>query len=365
MTLNNRLYWLAWQLMLPGSGKTVWQIIDHFGGVEPAWHAGEKAFKGVPGIKSSTIESIIYQRRRINLEQEVTRLEKHGVAFITFDDDNYPIMLKEIFDPPPVLFVRGQLNSLAGTGVALVGSRKATAYGKTVAQRLAGELTVSGVNIISGMARGIDTAAHQGALAAGGYTIAVLGCGLDVVYPRENKALMYEIIEHGAVITEFPLGSAPEPWHFPARNRIISGLSQGVVVVEAADKSGALITADFALEQGKEVMAVPGSIYSNMSKGSHKLLKQGAKLVTEAADILEELGLEVLFDNIELASSHGLKLSVTEQQIYNILQGDPLHLEDILRQVELSSQDVMAALMFLEVKKLVKKLPGKMYVATK
>jgi DNA processing protein len=358
------LYWLGWQLILPGYGKTVWQIIDYFGGVEPAWHANDTVLKEVPGINSSTIESIIYQRRRINFEETLDQLEKHRVTFITFDDDHYPSTLKEIFDPPPVLFVRGQLNGLANYSVAIVGSRKATAYGKTAAERLSGELAGCGVNIISGMARGIDTAAHRGALGAKGYTVAVLGCGADVVYPRENKMLFDEITEKGAVITEFPLGSAPEPWHFPSRNRIISGLSQVVVVVEAADKSGALITTDFALEQGREVMAVPGSIYSNMSKGPIKLLKQGAKLVTGAADVLEELGLEVLFNNVPIAKTK-LKLSKTEQQLYNILQGDPLHLEDILQRVKLPSQDVIAALMFLEVKKLIKKLPGKMYATIK
>lgn len=360
--MEKNMYWLGWQLIMPGVGRRVWDIINYFGSPEAAWYAGKKEFTKVPGIKPEAAEKIVQKRSRLNLEKELDYLYHHKVDFITYDDDNYPPALRDIFDPPPVLFVRGRLKEL-NNAVAVVGSRKATAYGRTAAQRLAGELAENGAAVVSGLARGIDSAAHRGALNAGGYTAAVLGCGLDVVYPKENARLMAEIIEKGAVISEFPLGSPPESWHFPSRNRIISGLSQVVVVVEAAEKSGALITADLALEQGKEVMALPGSIYSKMSRGPLKLIKQGAKPVTAAEDILEELGIISAITGEQAGSQFKFKLSRTEQAVYDILSGDPLHIEELLQRLQLPSQEVMAALMFLEVKGLLKKMPGKMYAA--
>ncbi|MBM7854413.1 DNA processing protein [Desulfohalotomaculum tongense] len=360
--MDRRFYWLGWQLLLPGVGKRVWQIINYFGGPQNAWQAGEAELLEVPGITPVMAGGLVWRRSKINFEQELEQLHKQRINFITYEDENYPQLLKEIFDPPPVLFVRGSLDKL-DYSVALVGTRRATAYGRTAAQRLAAELAEYNVAVVSGMARGIDSAAHRGALSAGGVTVAVLGCGLDVVYPPENGRLMDEIIQNGAVISEFPLGSPPEAWHFPSRNRIISGLSKVVVVVEAAEKSGALITADLALEQGREVMAVPGSIYSKMSKGPLGLLKQGARPVTGAADILNELGLEELFNDVQDRGRHKFKLSPAEQKVYEMLRGDPLHLEELIQRLNFPSQEIMAALMFLEVKGLIKKMPGRMYAA--
>lgn len=311
--MDKKLCWLGWQLLLPGSGKRVWQIIDHFGGVEMAWRADDKDLRAVPGLKPATVDNIIMRRKQINLSKELDRLQKQRVNVITFDDRAYPPMLKEIFDPPPVLFVRGKLKPYQ-YGVAVVGSRQATAYGRTAAERLSAELAQCGVAVISGLARGIDTAAHRGALNVQGYTVAVLGCGVDVVYPRENKKIMDEIMEDGVVVSEFPLGTSPEPWHFPSRNRIISGLAHVIVVVEAAEKSGSLITVDLALDLGKEVMAVPGSIYSKTSRGTLKLLKQGAKMVTEVEDILEEIGAESLFTLNKTSSLGKIKLDEIEQR---------------------------------------------------
>lgn len=358
--MERRLYWLGWQLILPGSGKLVWNIINHCGGVEEAWRASEKALREVPDLTAKKVDMIIAKRKKVNLEQELEYLHKHNVEFCTIEDQWYPPELKNIYDPPPVLFIRGKIK-VREHRVALVGARKATAYGRTVAERLSAQLAQYDVTIVSGMARGIDTAAHRGALRAKGDTIAVLGCGVDVVYPRENRRLMEEIIETGAVISEFPLGSPPTAWHFPSRNRIISGLSKVVVVVEAAEKSGALITVDLALEQGKEVMAVPGSIYSNMSKGCHKLLKEGAKIVSEVEDIIEELGLNGLFS----PHRHGgtVKLNDTERRIHQLLKKDPLPLDNVIQTLELPSQQVLAALMYLELKGMVRQMPGKIYAA--
>ncbi len=359
--MSEKKYWLGWQLLLPGTGKRIWQIIDYFNGPENAWLAGEKDLLAVPNITPVMAEGLIWQRARINLDDELERLYKHKVEFVCFDDEVYPAPLREIFDPPPGLFVRGDLKKWHECSAAVVGTRKPTAYGITAARRLSAELAENNVVVISGLARGIDTAAHSGCLEADGCTVAVLGCGADVVYPRENAKLFAEIVEKGAVVTEFPLGSPPEAWHFPSRNRIISGLSQVVVVVESAEKSGALITADLALEQGRDVMAVPGSIYSNMSKGPLKLLKQGAKPVTDVSDILDELGIERLFNESKRSNQPKMKLGLTEQTIYQKLSGDPMHLEELISQLKVPSQEVISALMFLEVKGLVKKLPGKMY----
>ncbi|MCD5407052.1 MAG: DNA-processing protein DprA [Desulfotomaculum sp.] len=370
--MDSRIYWLGWQLLLPGAGKRVWKIIDHFGGPELAWQASETELLQVPKITSVMVEGLMWQRQKINLEKEVARLQKQQVDFITYADQDYPPPLKQIFDPPLVLFVRGSLKQLDyNHTVAMVGSRKPTDYGRTVARRLASELAEHGVSVVSGMARGIDTIAHRGVLSSHkGFTVAVLGCGADVVYPPENSKLLAEIVQKGAVITEFPLGSPPEAWHFPARNRIISGLSQLTIVVEAGPKSGALITADFALEQDRDVMVVPGDIYSDMSKGPLKLLKQGAKPVTGVADVLEELGLEeqrvkTLFDDQEVIASPKPKLSITEQTVWEELAVNPQHLEALLLKINSPSQEVIAALMFLEIKGLIKKMPGRMYAAVK
>lgn len=365
IVLDSRLYWLGWQQLLPGIGKRVWKIIDHFGNPEEAWFASESALLTVPEISSTLVDGLVYQRAKINLDQEVERLHKHRVDFITYGDDCYPQCLKEIYDPPPVLFVRGNLNKFDFNSAAIVGSRKATAYGRTAAHRLANELADYNITVVSGMARGVDTAAHRGSLDANGYTIAVLGCGLDVVYPPENSRIFEEIANKGAVISEFPLGSPPEAWHFPSRNRIISGLSKVVIVVEAAMKSGALITADLALSQGREVMVVPGSIYSKMSEGPLKLLKQGARPVTEIGDILDELGVNALIKNLESKIPTKLKLSIIEQKIYDVLMGEPLQLEELIIKIKSNPREVTSALMFLELKGLIKKMPGKMYAAVK
>lgn len=357
-------YFLGWQLLLPGSAKRVWYLIECFGSAEGAWKATEKQLLTTGGFTSEAARDLVLRRRAVNPEAERVLLEKMGIAFLYYNNPGYPEMLKAIFDPPPGLFVRGKLIDGDSQSVAIVGSRKATGYGLAVAAKLAGELASSGVTIISGMARGIDTAAHRGALSAGKRTIAVLGCGMDVPYPRENLKLMEEIAQSGAVISEFPLRSAPEPWHFPVRNRVISGLSKGVVVVEAAERSGALITADFALDQGRDVMAVPGNISSLFSRGPNRLIRQGARLVESADDILDELGFDRLFREV-LPEEPGVKLSAEESVIRKMLNERPVTLDYLVEHSGLTVQRILVALTYLELKGLVRQMPGRLYSATR
>lgn len=347
---------------MPERGKKLWSLLKHFGSPQAAWEASVKELAGVPGIDVEGPKSLAGRRAGIDPVKEAARLQYAGVNFICYDEPDYPENLLQIFDPPPVIFIRGSVKSLDKLAVAVVGSRKPSPYGLLVAEKFAKDLAVLGITVISGMARGIDTAGHKGALAGGGRTVAVLGCGLDVVYPRENKKLMDRIVDSGAVISEYPLGTPPEPWHFPARNRIISGLSLGTIVVEAAEKSGALITADFALEQGRDVMAVPGNIVSPLSRGPHRLIKQGARLVEGAGDIIDEMGLERLFPTRKENAGGKVKMSVEEEALYNLLSLEPVSLDELIDRTGFPPQKVLAALMYLEIKGLTRKMPGKLYV---
>lgn len=349
-------------MLMPGAAKRLWYLFERFGTPGKAWNATEKHLVTMGGFTPDGAKEVVIRRRAVNPEAEMAYLEKKGVNYVCFADPDYPEMLKTIFDPPVGLFVKGNLTDHAKNSVAIVGSRKATRYGLSVAEKLAGALSEAGVIIVSGMARGIDTAAHRGALVAGGKTVAVLGCGVDVAYPRENARLMEEIAISGAVISEFPLQAVPQPWHFPVRNRIVSGLSGGVVIVECAEKSGALITADFALEQGREVMAVPGNITSEMSRGPNLLIRQGARPVENAADVLEELGFDRLFkvSGVEKPAS---RLSSEEESVRKVLTFDPATLDQIVEHSGLAAQRVLAALTFLELKGFARQLPGKLYVS--
>lgn len=360
--LNEREYFLGWQMLLPGAAKRVWHLVERFGSPAGAWKAGEKQLTETGGFTPQGAHELVLRRRGINPEAVMALLEKKGIAFLHHGGPDYPEILANIFDPPPGLFVRGSILEIDSRAVAMVGSRKATRYGLGVAAKLAGDLAVAGVTVVSGMARGIDTAAHKGALAAGGRTVAVLGCGVDVIYPRENEDLMEEIASRGALISEFPPGTRPQPWHFPVRNRIISGLSEAVVIVEAAERSGALITADFALDQGRDVLAVPGNITSEMSRGPNRLIRQGARPVENAGDILEEMGLDRLFRKEETVRP-GVALSPEEEAISRVLTFEPRTLDSLVELSGLPAQKVLVALTFLEMKRLARQLPGRLYVA--
>ena len=310
------------------------------------------------------VSSIIQEKKRIDADEDLKTIDRLGIHLLSFQDDKYPQNLLHTFNPPSFLYIRGNFKERDRDAVAMVGTRRATIYGKMMVRKLARDLAKEGLTIVSGMARGVDTAAHLGALEAGGRTVAVLGCGVDVVYPPENRKLMTDIMESGVVISEFPLGTPPEGINFPRRNRIISGLSKGVVVVEAPLRSGALITADFALEEGREVFAVPGNINSPYSQGTNRLIKQGAKLVEDAQDILEELDLSLLGETKkrEESAKGKLSLSLEEEKILDLLGGQPSHIDLLVQESSLPASRVAEVLMRLEIKGLVRQLAGQQFL---
>lgn len=281
--------WIALNLIRGLEPVKLRNLISRFGSPEGVLNACVDELLEVEGIDKVLARDIIKCDKSPELTREMYLIKKHDVRIITIDDKEYPLNLKFTFNPPLVLYVKGGLIPDDNVSIAIVGSRKATDYGKAITEKLTGELAKNNITVVSGLARGIDTYAHKGTLAKGARTIAVLGSGLGFIYPPENRVLAEEIAKNGAVISEFPMTTRPEKANFPRRNRLISGLSLGTVVIEAAQKSGSLITAAYALEQGRDVFAVPGSIYSDYSKGTHKLIKQGAKLTENINDIIEEI----------------------------------------------------------------------------
>ena len=353
--------------MVDGLGpRRLAALVEHFGTAEKVWFAGERDLRYVPGIGDKVISCLVTRRRELKPEQEIQRICDLGIRVISREEREYPQVLKRIYDPPQILYLRGNTEVLNKAMFAIVGARKATHYGITMARRIAAELTYAGLGITSGMARGIDTAAHMGALDAGGPTVAVLGCGVDVVYPRENRKLMEQIIDKSAVISEFPPGTSPVGGNFPQRNRIISGLASGVLVIEAAQNSGSLITADFALEQGRDVFALPGQVTHPLNKGCHMLIRQGACLVEQASDILDEMGI------IEGKGGHSFTdipdrdtnndLTPEEKKVYNVISDDPVSSEVIIERAGLKPSEVLAILAVMEINGLVRLLPGRRYV---
>jgi len=314
-----------------------------------------------PLIPQQMVSLFLAERNRVNIEYEYLRLNKHNVKIISLYDSNYPKRLKNIFDPPPLLYVRGNICE-SNLAIAVVGARKASAYGKKTALKLTGDLSKNGIQIISGLARGIDACSHQAALEGTGGTIAVLGSGVDIVYPRENLRLFNEIInsEKSAVISEFPLGTEPLKHYFPMRNRIISGLADGILVIEAREKSGSLITAELGLEQGKDVFAVPGPIDSDLYKGSHRLIKDGAKLIDDVEDIFEEFGQLSLFKRQPINNSN---LDSAEKTILAVLSSEPVTIEQIINESKLPTQQILSLLSVLEIKGCVKQVIGRKYIS--
>jgi len=286
------------------------------------------------------------------------RAEACGLVGLTIDDESYPPRLKAIIDPPPVLWVSGQVAALATASVAIVGSRAGSAYALSVAERLAGDLAARGIAVVSGLARGVDSAAHRGAVAAGGVTVGVLGCGADIVYPPEHVALAAEITTRGAVVSELVPGTVPKPAFFPRRNRIISGLARAVVVVEAGEKSGSLITARCALDQGRDVLAVPGNILSGRNRGGHSLLRDGARLVETADDVVEELGLERMEKNAQAGTGH----FSTDPVLAVLPPGESADLEQISERSRLSVPELLPRLLELEMAGSVRREPGGRFV---
>ncbi len=353
------------------------RILEKCGSIDKALGASVKELSEIDGIGFKTAESIARSREKFDAAGELELASRLNVQIISIEDEEYPALLKNINDAPPILYVKGKITKTDNLAIAIVGARRCSLYGGEQASRFAHLLSAAGFTICSGMARGIDSAAHQGAIAAGGRTIAVLGCGLSHIYPPENKKLFEEIIASGAVVSELPLRTEPLGDNFPARNRIIAGLSLGTIVVEAGYNSGGLITAEFALEYEREVMAVPGKIDSPLSKGTHKLIKEGAKLVETIEDITDALGF--VGENVKeqavsaarkaeeklgatLFDVGSLNLNDNERAIYEYLNKEPLHIDQIAGDTGLEAGIINSNLISLQLKGVIKQLPGSFYV---
>jgi DNA processing protein len=360
MIMDEKACWLALKAVRGVGNCLFLRLVKRFGSPENVFRAQKADLLDVEGVGKSVASSIVGYKTSREIIEDFKLVEKHGVRIVTYSDPSYPLLLREIYDPPPFLYVFGNLRC-DSMNIAIVGSRNATSYGRMVTTRLSADLATRGLTIVSGMARGIDSAAHGGALSAAGETIAVLGCGLGTVYPSENKKLFEKIRQNGAVISEFPFVASPEAHHFPARNRIISGLSVGTVIVEATHKSGSLITAKLAAEQGREVFAVPGSITSFKSTGTHSLIKQGAKLVEQAKDILEELNLNLDVTPQRRRKGPVVEMTPEEQKVFNRLPPYPTHIDNLVRKLSLPAGELSSLLLHLELKGLATQSPGKLF----
>jgi DNA processing protein len=369
-------YWMALK-SIDGIGNALFQpLLDRFRSPAAVFSASIHDLSAVPGISKKSASAIVSFKSWDKILRQLDTLDKMDVKIITCLDELYPTNLLNIYDRPALLYISGHLEK-EDIPVAIVGSRHASTYGRYTTDRISRELALRGITIVSGMARGIDSCAHRGALAAKGRTIAVLGSGLDVIYPPENKNLFTDIAQNGAVVSEFPLGTQPLPYHFPARNRIISGLSYGVVVVEAGEKSGSLITARLAMEQGREVFAIPGAIDSASSRGANSLIKQGAKLIDSIDDILEDILPQLERSTVpptlrkqEIAHRCAAKpdaerntdsFNPIQQSILKTLSSEKKHADDIISDAGLPPADVLSALITLELKGVVFQHPGKLF----
>ncbi len=332
---------------------------SRFGSLSAAWRASEFELIAA-GLDHKSVGALVATRKTVQPEEEPARLERAHVQAVTWADAGYPKLLREIADPPPVLYLRGALSDADAWAVAIVGTRRATVYGREVSEMLAGDLARNKITVVSGLARGIDAAAHQAALGAGGRTIAVLGCGVDIVYPPEHRKLAEQIVEQGALVSDYPPGTQPEAVNFPPRNRIISGLSLGAVVVEADEQSGALITANFALEQGRDVFAVPGNIFNRSSRGANQLIQKGAKMVLAASDILEELNLSMVTAHAEVQAI--VPEDETERLLLSRLSHEPVLTDELVRGLDLPAEAVTATLALMELKGMVRQAGGASYV---
>jgi DNA processing protein len=357
--MDDLRYWLGFNLVRGIGPVRLGTLLKVFGDVRAAWEAPEQALRELR-LSRRALKNLLKARRQVDLDEVLRSVERSGAHVMTWDSPDYPHLLRQIPDAPPVLFVRGEITPADEWAVAVVGTRKATVYGREVARRLAGDLARNGVTVVSGLARGVDGVAHKAALEAGGRTIAILGSGVDYIYPAEHRRLAEEIVEQGALLSSYSLGTRPEASNFPARNRIISGLSLGTLVVEAGRKSGALITADFALDQGRDVFAVPGSILSPASAGCNRLLREGAHVVTEVRDVLEVLHLDHLAE--KQVAREILPDNPTEAKILDCLSAEPLHLDRLARAAALPIEEISSALVMMELKGMVRQVGSMQYV---
>lgn len=334
----------------------------HYGDPTKAFAASAAELAAIDGLGKEAIEGLLRFSAWQEIEEELRRAQAGGASLVTFSDPRYPARLRTIADPPPVLYIKGELG-LDEKAVAIVGTRSASEYGRRVARDLARGLAELGFTVVSGMARGIDGIAHETALDAGGKTVAVLGCGVDRVYPAEHVELYRRIFEKGAIVSELPMAARPAAFNFPARNRLISGFSLGVVIVEATEKSGSLITASMAIEQGREVFAVPGEVGSSRSRGAHKLIREGAKLVENVNDIVEEIAPQLAVRGAPVKPHRSLpeNAALETRQIFMLLQDRALHIDEVIEGTGLSSSKVSQVLLELELHGFLRQLPGKRY----
>jgi DNA processing protein len=371
MESDQYLGWLALALT-PGLGaRMAGKLLREFGSPDAIFAASLTALEG-QHLPAAVAQAIHTRQPLSDAAKELALVQAAGVRLLTWDEPQYPVRLREIYDPPPLLYVRGNVELLARHSISIVGARRPTPYGNQMAERLGRDLAERGLVVMSGLARGIDSSAHKGALSSTrGATIGVLGCGIDVVYPKENKKLFVDMEQRGAIITEFPMGTFPAPQNFPIRNRIIAGMGLGVVVVEGAQYSGSLITARLAMEFGREVYGVPGNATQPSSFGPNQLIKQGAKLVTGWEDVIEELPTPVRAELLPVEAATAKEratlveqdLGPTERPLYELLSLDESrHVDELVEQSGLTSSEVLAALFDLELKGVVRQLPGKQFL---
>ncbi len=357
---SDLVFWIALSSIKDIGPVRMRRLLDAFGSPEAVFRGTLKQIVAVDGIGEHTARALKSFRDWKGMEGIIRRCDSSGIRIIRYDDPLYPPFLKELNDSPLLFYAMGDIKEEDRFSIAVVGPRRPTEYGMRVTDIIAGELGRAGLTVVSGMARGIDTVAHKAALRSGGRSIAVLGSGLDVPYPPENASLMGRISDSGAVISEYPLGTRPEKENFPRRNRLISGLSLGVLVVEAPADSGALITARYALEQGREVFAVPGMVTSTASRGTNSLIKQGARLVERASDILEELAPQ-LKGFLKEDRRINVALSAEEELVAGRLSPEPRHIDELIRECGMPTQRMLAVLTSLELKGLVRQAGGKRF----
>ena len=357
--MDNR-YWVGFNLVKGIGAVRMKALINHFGDLSLAWQAPADALQAA-GLSPKLAERVIQIRTRVDLEKFMVKVAAQGITILTWEDEDYPSCLKEIDQPPPVIYVRGTLTTEDAWAVAVVGTRRVSAYGRQVTGELAAYLANNGITVVSGLARGVDAISHQSALRVGGRTIGVLGCGVDRIYPPEHAQLAGKMIASGAILSDYAPGTPPDAANFPPRNRLISGLSKATVVVEAGETSGALITAQFAVDQGREVFAVPGNILAPQSKGTNRLIEQGAHPMLSPRDVLEVLNLTRVTEQREVRKI--LPSNELEAKLLSVLSHEPLHMDDICNQTSLPIERVSATLVMMELKGSVRQVGGLHYVA--
>jgi DNA processing protein len=360
--MEKQAYWIGFNLVRGIGAVCMKNLLDYYGDLEIAWNAPAGGLISA-GLPARVVENFFQVRGSVDLEKVMEKIIAQGVKVYTWNDEVYPKRLKEISQPPPVLFAKGSINVEDDWAVSVVGTRRVTPYGRQVATEIARFLAENGVTVVSGLARGVDAIAHQSALQAGGRTIAVLGSGVDVIYPPEHRKLAEEIAAQGAVISDYPMGTQPDSTNFPPRNRIIAGLSLATIVVEAGETSGALITAKFAVDQGREVFAVPGSILTPQSEGTNHLIEEGARPLLRMNEILEVLKLENIPE--KQANRKSINASAGEKKLLQYLDQEPKYIDEICNLSGLPIQEVSATLTMMELKGLVTHLGGMNYVAAR